>query len=100
MSKALLLLEVQNDYLPTGRMPLDNSLEAIANITKVLQSFRNKKLPIFHIQHIATNPNASYCLPCTKGADFHPNVRPLKNEVIIKKHYPNSFKDTNLFKAL
>lgn len=100
MNTALLLLEFQNDYTPNGRTPLEKSLEACSKAQAVLQVSRERKLPIIHVQHISTHPDATYLLPCTKGAEFHPNVAPIKGETIIKKHYPNSFKDTALLSYL
>lgn len=100
MNTALLMLEIQNDYFPNGRVPLDKSLEACSKAEAVLLSCREKNLPIIHIQHISTHPDASYFLPCTKGADFYHSVQPMKGEAIIKKHYPNSFKDTSLLNYL
>jgi nicotinamidase-related amidase len=100
MTTALLLVDIQNDFFPTGRMPLEKSTEACQKAQEVLQVCRAKQLPIIHIQHVSTRPDAAYFLPCTKGVDFHPNVQPLKNETIVKKHYPNSFKDTSLLNHL
>jgi nicotinamidase-related amidase len=100
MNTALLLLEIQNDYFPNGRIPLDKSSEASAKAQSALQAFRTKKFPVIHVQHISTHPDAAYMLPCTKGAEFHANVAPVKGETIIKKHYPNSFKDTGLLNHL
>ena len=100
MNTALLLLEIQNDYFPNGRIPLEKSIEASNKAQSVLHAFREKKLPAIHVQHISTHPDAAYFLPCTKGADFYSNVQPLKGESIIKKHYPNSFKDTALLNHL
>lgn len=100
MNTALLMLELQNDYFPNGRTPLDKSLEACSRAEAILHACRDKKLPIYHVQHISTHPDASYFLPCTKGADFYHTVQPAKNEIIIKKHYPNAFKDTNLLNSL
>jgi len=100
MNTALLLVDIQNDYFPNGRMPLERSLEASQKAQEVLQAYRAKQKPVFHIQHISTRPDATYFLPCTKGIEFHQYVAPSKNETIIKKHYPNSFKDTSLFNLL
>jgi nicotinamidase-related amidase len=100
MNTALVLIEIQNDYFPNGRMPLEKSTEACLKAQETLQAYREKKLPILHVQHISTRPDAIHFLPCTKGVEFHPNVQPLKNEIIVKKHYPNSFKDTNLLAQL
>ena len=100
MNTALLLLEIQNDYFPNGKIPLERSLEVSMKTQAVLTAYRDKKLPVIHVQHIATQPDSTYLLPCTKGAEFYVNVQPLKNELIIKKHYPNSFKDTPLLNHL
>ena len=100
MNTALLLIDIQNDYFPNGRMPLDKSTEAGQKAKEILQVYRNSKLPVIHVQHISTRPDAVHFLPCTKGVEFHEDVTPLKNETIIKKHYPNSFKDTSLLNQL
>jgi nicotinamidase-related amidase len=100
MNTALLMLEIQNDYFANGRIPLEKSLEACVKAELVLHACRDKKMPVIHVQHISTQPNATCLLPCTKGADFYSTVQPLKQETIIKKHYPNSFKDTGLLNHL
>src|SRR3990167_8632144 len=100
MNTALLLLEIQNDYFPQGKMPLERSTEAAQKAQAILHACRDKKLSVIHVQHISTRPDASYLLPCTKGAEFCPQVQPTKNELVIKKHYPNSFKDTSLLNTL
>ena len=100
MNTALLLIDIQNDYFPNGRMPLEKSTDASLKAQEVLQAYRAKQKSIVHVQHISTRPDAIHFLPCTKGIEFHPNVQPNKNETIIKKHYPNSFKDTGLLNHL
>ena len=100
MNAALLMIELQNDYFPNGRIPLERSLEACGKAENVLHACRNKKVPVIHMQHISTQPDATYFLPCTKGTDFYQTVQPVKGETIIKKHYPNSFKDTGLLNHL
>lgn len=100
MNTALLLVDIQNDYFLNGRMPLEKSAEACQKAQEALQVYRSKQLPIIHVQHISTRPDAIHFLPCTKGAEFHPNIQPIKSETVIKKHYPNSFKDTSLLNHL
>src|SRR6185437_6208607 len=94
MKTALLLIDIQNDYFPNGRLQLEKSIEACQKAQEVLQAYRAKQMLTVHIRHISTDTGAKHLLPCTKGAEFHPNVQPTKNEVVITKHYPNSFKDT------
>ena len=100
MSKALLIVDIQNDYFPGGRMPLVGSPEAAAQAGAVLAAFRARKLPVFHVQHLSTRPGASFFLPGTDGAQIHASVQPLAGETVVVKHFPNSFRDTTLADAL
>jgi len=96
MKTALLLIDIQNDYFPGGKMELDGSLEAGRCAQKVLAFFRERGLPLVHIQHISTRPTATFFLPETRGVEPHRTVKPLPGEMIIRKNYPNSFRNTGL----
>ena len=96
MKIALLIVDIQNDYFPGGKNELVNSVEASLKVRKLLEAFRKKQLPVIHIQHISSRAGASYFIPDTEGVQFHENVKPLAGEIIIKKHTPNSFKNTEL----
>jgi nicotinamidase-related amidase len=97
MSTALIIVDIQNDYFPNGKMELSNPEGAAANAAKVLEWFRtNQKENIFHIQHIASNPAMGFFLPDTEGAEIHEAVQPLEDESIIVKHFANSFLQTEL----
>lgn len=97
---ALLIIDIQNDYFDGGAYPLSGSLAASLNAQKLLSNFRSNALPVVHIQHIALQSGASFFLPNTKGAGIHKNVTPLQTEKIITKHYPNSFRETDLLAHL
>jgi len=96
MSKALLLIDIQNDYFPGGKSELANTDKALERATTVLDAFRDKNLPVIHIRHINLNPGAAFFLPNTAGAEIHPLLTPAAGETIITKHFPNSFCNTNL----
>jgi len=100
MKTALILIDIQNDYFDKGTMPLVGSDKASNNAKLILESFRTDSLPIIHIQHIATRPTATFFLPNTIGAEIHDNVKPIGQEKVIVKHYPNSFRDTELLDYL
>lgn len=100
MKKALIIIDVQNDYFAEGTMTLIGTDNACINIEQVLAKFRNDKSPIIFIQHIATRSDATFFLPGTKGAEIHKRISPLKNEKVIVKHYPNSFRETDLMDYL
>lgn len=100
MSSVLLLIDIQNDYFPGGANPLIGIEEACNNAKKILTLFRDKKLPVIHIQHISIRKGATFFLPNTKGVEINGSVVPLENEVVIQKHFPNSFRNTNLLEKL
>jgi len=100
MHQALLLIDIQNDYFPGGAMELADSTQAGAKAGKLLEAFRQKGLPVIHIQHIANRPGATFFLPGTQGAEFHASVSPRPGETVFQKHYPNSFRETPLLAHL
>ena len=97
---ALILVDIQNDYFPKGRMELHETEKAAANARKVLDFFRLKDLPLFHIQHIFLDPNAPFFELGTDGVNINEAVTPLENEIVIQKNYPNSFRETQLLNYL
>jgi len=100
MSKqALIIIDIQNDYFENGALPLVNPVEASSNAKKVLQYFREKNLPIAHIQHVSPD-GAPFMALGTKGAEIHENVKPLDGEKVFQKNYPNSFRETGLLDYL
>ena len=94
--KALLIIDVQNDYFEGGKSELYNSKVALQNIEKVLMIFRQRNLPVIHVQHINNREGATFFLPNTDGVLIHKNITPLESEYIVTKHAPNSFFETNL----
>ena len=100
MTTALLLIDIQNDYFPGGRMEVEGSLEASLKAREILTYFREKNFPVVHIQHVAVRPGATFFLPDTAGVEIHANVAPRPGEVIFQKNYPNSFRDTPLLRHL
>jgi nicotinamidase-related amidase len=100
MKTALLIIDVQNDYFPDGKMELSNSTEAGVNIKDLLRFFRSKSLPVIHVQHISVKPGSTFFLPGTPGAEIHDTVKPAAGEKIVIKNYPNSFRNTDLLDHL
>lgn len=100
MKKALLIIDIQNDYFENGNMQLVNSEEASENAKMILEKFRSDKLPVIHIQHVAARADATFFVKGTQGVEIHENVKPQIGEKIIQKGFPNSFRETDLLKYL
>lgn len=100
MSDALVIIDIQNDYFPGGAMELHRAEQAGAVAAQVLARFRAAGLPVVHVQHESVRPGSTFFLPGTPGMDIHPCVAPLPGEKIVRKHFPNSFRDTDLLETL
>ena len=100
MNQALVLIDIQNDYFPGGAMELVGSTKAGLQAGRLLQVFRQKSLPIIHIQHVMTRTGAPFFLPDTPGVAIHASVAPVTGETLFQKHFPNSFRETSLLEHL
>lgn len=100
MKTGLILVDIQKDYFEGGCMELVGMKEASENARKILLFFREQQWPVFHVQHISVRKGATFFLPDSEGIEFHENVTPLPEEVVIQKHHPNSFLKTSLHDEL
>jgi len=96
MKTALVIIDIQNDYLPAGKNELVNSVEASLKAKDLLEHFRQRKLTVVHIRHLSVRPGSTYFIPGTEGSEIHASVRPLQGEKIVTKNYPNGFRETVL----
>jgi nicotinamidase-related amidase len=100
MKTALLVIDIQKDYFPGGKMPLVNPETAAKNAYTLLQCFREHGGRHVHIQHISIRPGATFFLPGDRGTDIHDLTAHFEGEPLVQKHYPNSFRETNLLDLL
>jgi nicotinamidase-related amidase len=100
MKTGLILVDIQNDYFSGGRMELVGMDAAGAKARELLAFFRDNQWPTFHIQHISITKGATFFLPNTKGVEIHNRVTPHPNDLVLQKHYPNSFRETSLLNEL
>lgn len=96
MKTALILIDIQNDYFPGGRMALEGAPQAAVNAARLLEFARGAGMPVCHIQHVSVCKGASFFLPGTEGMQINAAVAPAAGEPVILKHYPNSFRETAL----
>lgn len=100
MKMGLLLVDIQNDYFPGGKMELAGMNEAATKAKELLEHFRKSNLPTFHIQHVALSKEAPFFAQNTEGAEIHESIKPRPMDMVIKKHFPNSFRETDLLENL
>ena len=99
---ALILIDVQ-EGLDVPRLGQRNNPAAEANMARLLRHWRERSRPIFHIQHMSTEPD-SPLRPELPGNAIKAVVAPRDAELVIQKQVNNAFVgtdlDTRLQKAL
>ncbi len=98
--RGLIVIDLQNEYLPTGKLPLSGIEAAVANAARVIADAREKGISVFHIRHEFAHGEAPVFVPGTEGVDIMPAVAPVGGEPVIVKNYVNSFRDTDLKQQL
>lgn len=73
MKKALLIIDVQNDYFPNGKCELYEANTALSVIKVLLRHFRKYGLPVYFIQHISSQ-GAAFFEPDTEGVKIHKEI--------------------------
>ncbi|KRM95478.1 hypothetical protein FC19_GL001792 [Liquorilactobacillus aquaticus DSM 21051] len=96
MKQGLLVIDVQNDYFAKGKMELVLPEAALKKINQLESYFLRHNLPIIYIQHIKHEKNAAFFEADTTGAALHSDLQNKPSSIIIEKHFPNSFYQTNL----
>ncbi|KAF2340680.1 cysteine hydrolase family protein [Flavobacterium tistrianum] len=97
---ALILIDIQKGFHDVAYWGGDrNNVSAEEKAGELLEIWRNKKLPIFHVQHCSSNPN-SILNETNAGNEFQNVVKPLEGETVIKKNVNSAFIGTNLKELL
>jgi len=99
MKKALIVIDMQNDYFAGGKMELVGMDKALKNTLKLIKIAKENQYEIFFIQHFSLRENATFFLPNSRGVQLHKDFN-LNEGMIIQKNYPNSFRETTLMQKL
>lgn len=101
MSKhAVIVVDLQNEYLPTGNLPLAGIDTALANAARVIADARSSGNTVVHIRHESTDVDAPFFAPGSNAVQIHPTVAPTDGEPVVVKNYPNAFLKTELKQIL
>jgi nicotinamidase-related amidase len=99
MSKALLVIDLQNDYFPEGKYPLWNAKATLKNAVTAIEKAHTQNVPVIIIQHIANKHKgiAPFFNDGTVGAEVHSDILLAAPQApIIVKEFADSFVNTLL----
>ncbi|HEY6120069.1 MAG TPA: nicotinamidase [Pyrinomonadaceae bacterium] len=93
--RALIVVDVQNDFCPGGSLAVPSGDEVVAPLNRLIEEFLENGEPVFKTRDWhppVTNHFAAYggtwpvhCVQNTKGAEFHPDLIDSKHIRIISK---------------
>lgn len=94
---ALLVIDIQNDYMTNGKFPLWNAAECEANVVKTIGICRQIGMPVILVQHVSTSNTAPFFVPETPGVKITDSVRAAAPDApVVIKHFADSFYQTEL----
>ncbi len=101
MKTVLLVIDVQNDYFPGGKLPLWNTEATLENIERAIGSARAKQIPVVLIQQFTDSKVSPMFNAGTAGAEIHPRIRRAAPDApVVAKAFADSFYQTDLDKVL
>lgn len=100
MARALLVIDVQNDYFPGGVLPLWQADEAEARTVAAIGKARATGDEIVLVQHISTAATGLFA-PGGAGIAIRPAILAAAgNAPVVIKHHADSFQETDLMTHL
>ncbi len=87
VNTALVLIDIQEFYFDTTKMPLVGNEKAALEAAHILKYFRDNHMLVVHVRHKG-------------GGDIHPLVQPIEGEKVIEKQQVNGFLGTDLYDYL
>ncbi|BAW79667.1 isochorismatase [Candidatus Nitrosoglobus terrae] len=99
MNKALLVIDLQNDYFPGGLFPIWNANVVLANIVQAITRAREQSIPVILIQHVANSELgiSPFFNKNTWGAEIHPHIlAAAPNALVVVKEFTDGFEKTTL----
>lgn len=92
---ALLVVDVQNDFLPGGALGIAGGDRVVAPLNRLLAAWRARGLPVYltrdwhpagHCSFAARGgPWPEHCVAGTRGAEFSPQLDRAPGDVVISK---------------
>ena len=93
--RALIVIDVQNDYFPGGVWALPHAEAALPNILRLIEAARGRGEPVAFIQHVAPAESHVFAKG-SPGGQLHDALPRHDGDPLIEKAHPSAFMGTGL----
>lgn len=94
--RALIIIDVQNEYFAGGALPVTYPQNSNANIVSAIKAAEETGIPIIMVQHSATAKNSKAFAKGTHGWELHESMKNAKVAHYVEKTLASSFVGTDL----
>lgn len=117
--EALIVIDVQNDFCPGGALAVGGGDEVVPVINRLIERFEHVVVtqdwhPAGHSSFASSHPGRDafasidmpygsqtlwpdHCIQGTKGAEFHPDLRWIKAELVLRKGFREAIDSYSAF---
>lgn len=95
MKRALLVIDVQNEYF-FGKLPVSYPPGSLNNILRAMDTAAKNRIPVVVIRHQAQSDDSPVFRKGSPEWELHPEVAGRHRDVLIEKNWPDSFHETRL----
>ncbi|MGL4647672.1 MAG: isochorismatase family protein [Mycoplasmoidaceae bacterium] len=101
--KAVIVVDVQNDFSEIGRIPIKGVLQLANEINTFLKQLDRKEYQIIaskewhHFKHISFQTFKSHCVYFSKGAEFVEPLNQFKFDLVVKKGSKKNIENFSCF---
>lgn len=95
MKRALLVIDVQNEYF-TGKLPITYPSGSLDNILRVMDIAEKRGIPIIVVRHTQPQEDSPIFRKGSKEWELHSEVAKRRYDLLIDKNVPGSFTGTEL----
>lgn len=96
MKRALIVVDVQNEYFEGGALPITYPPKSFEQIKTAIAEAQKAGDFIIFVQHTSLKENAGAFVRGSHMWEFHDEIKAIKSDLIIEKNHASSFVGTDL----
>ncbi|RKP51830.1 cysteine hydrolase family protein [Pararobbsia silviterrae] len=95
--RALVVIDLQNDYFPEGAFPLWHAEETLTQVERAIAQANARGIPVVLVQHVARGTSGGFLVENTTGVEIHPRIRAAAPDApVVEKAFADGFWKTQL----